>query len=100
MAKYKHLTLSERIEIYTLLKEGKSLRKIGKALNRDPTTIAKEIKKHLEVKETGCGGRPFNQCKHSDGCNFSTRLQPIYNQFTTNFFALYLSEFCLSLWLL
>ena len=68
MAKYKHLTLSERIEIYTLLKEGKSLRKIGKALNRDPTTIAKEIKKHLEVKETGCGGRPFNQCKHSDGC--------------------------------
>ena len=68
MAKYKHLTLSERIEIYTLLKENKSLRKIAKALNRDPTTIAKEIKKHLEVKETGCGGRPFNQCKHSDGC--------------------------------
>lgn len=24
-------------------------------MNRDPTTIAKEIKKHLEVKETGCG---------------------------------------------
>ncbi len=68
MAKYRHLTLTERIEIYTMLKENKSLTKIGKALNRDPTTIAKEIKKHLEIKETGCGGRPFNQCKNSDGC--------------------------------
>lgn len=54
MAKYKHLTMSERIEIYSLLKQDKSIRKIAKALNRDPTTIAKEIKKHLEVKETGC----------------------------------------------
>ena len=52
-----------------MLKEGKSLRKIGKALNRDPTTIAKEIKKHLEVKETGRGGHPFNQCKKSDQCH-------------------------------
>lgn len=60
--------MSERIEIYSLLKQDKSIRKIAKALNRDPTTIAKEIKKHLEVKETGCGGRPFNQCKHSDHC--------------------------------
>ena len=68
MAKYRHLTLTERIEIYTMLKENKSLTKIGKALNRDPTTIAKEIKKHLEIKETGCGGRPFNQCKKSDTC--------------------------------
>lgn len=68
MAKYKHLTMSERIEIYSLLKQNVSIRKIAKALNRDPTTIAKEIKKHLEVKETGCGGRPFNQCKHSDRC--------------------------------
>lgn len=68
MAKYKHLTMSERIEIYSLLKQDKSIRQIAKALNRDPTTIAKEIKKHLEVKETGCGGRPFNQCKHSDQC--------------------------------
>ena len=69
MAKYRHLTLTERIEIYSLLKENKSLRKIAKALKRDPTTIAKEIKKHLETKETGCGGRPFNQCKNSDGCH-------------------------------
>ena len=44
MAKYRHLTLTERIEIYSLLKENKSLRKIAKALKRDPTTIAKEIK--------------------------------------------------------
>lgn len=41
MAKYKHLTMSERIEIYSLLKEDKSIREIAKALNRDPTTIAR-----------------------------------------------------------
>ena len=68
MAKYKHLTLSERIEIYTQLKANKSIRKIAKELKRDPTTISKEIKKHLEIRETGCGGRPFNQCKNSDQC--------------------------------
>jgi IS30 family transposase len=68
MAKYKHLTISERIEIYALLKENKSIRKIAKELNRDPTTITKEIKRHLEVKETGRGGRRFNQCKNSDNC--------------------------------
>ncbi|MBR1676120.1 MAG: helix-turn-helix domain-containing protein, partial [Clostridia bacterium] len=28
MAKYRHLTLTERIEIYTMLKENKSLTKI------------------------------------------------------------------------
>ena len=68
MAKYKHLTLSERVEIYTLLKANKSIRKIAKELKRDPTTISKEIKKHLEIRETGCGGRPFNQCRNSDQC--------------------------------
>lgn len=35
MAKYRHLTLMERIEIYSLLKENKSLRKIAKALKRN-----------------------------------------------------------------
>lgn len=68
MAKYKHLTLTERVEIYSLLQQDKSIRSIAKALKRDPTTIAKEIKKHLEVKETGAGGRPFNQCEYSDNC--------------------------------
>lgn len=68
MAKYKHLTLSERVEIYALLKANKSIRKIAKELKRDPTTISKEIRKHLEIRETGCGGRPFNQCKKSDQC--------------------------------
>ncbi|WP_442860458.1 helix-turn-helix domain-containing protein [Blautia sp.] len=33
--------------MYSLLKEDKSIRKIAKALNCDPTTIAKEIKKHF-----------------------------------------------------
>ena len=68
MAKYKHLKLSERIEIYTLLSQGKSIRKIAKELKRDPTTIAKEIKKHLIIKETGSGGRHYNPCKKATSC--------------------------------
>lgn len=68
MAKYKHLKLSERIEIYTLLSQGKSIRKIAKELKLDPTTIAKEIKKHLIIKETGSGGRHYNPCKKAGSC--------------------------------
>ena len=56
MEKYKHLTLSERVEIYALLKANKSIRKIAKELKRDPTTISKEIKKHLEIRKQVAAG--------------------------------------------
>lgn len=48
MAKYKHLTLSERVEIYTLLKANKSIRKIAKELS--PVITCGRIKNVLNHK--------------------------------------------------
>ena len=44
--KGKHLTLEDRINILNDLIKGKSLNEIANNLNKDPTTISKEIKKH------------------------------------------------------
>ena len=50
---FKHLTLDERIAIYTMLCEFKSVRHIAKELNKSPSTISREIKSNLiEVKAT------------------------------------------------
>jgi len=51
MATYKHFTLSDRISIEIYLKEGYSFKAIGRELNRDCTTIAKEVKKHITYKK-------------------------------------------------
>lgn len=41
--KYKHLDIDERETIGIMLAQGKSLRKIGKAIGRDHTTVSREI---------------------------------------------------------
>ena len=68
MANYKHMDQEERIEIQTGLKEGKSFKEIGIGLGRDASTVAKEIKGHLIVKETGTRSRPYNPCKKRKNC--------------------------------
>lgn len=71
MATYKHFSLSERIDIEHFLKDGYSFKSIGKELNRDCTTIAKEVKKHITHKRSGAYGRAFNNCIHRFDCKFS-----------------------------
>ena len=66
--KYKHLTLDERISIQKALKEGKTFVEIGAMLGRDPSTISKEIKGHLEVRNTGTRSRAHNPCVHRKSC--------------------------------
>lgn len=43
--KYKHLTAYERGQISALLKEGYSIRKIGKIIGRSASTVSREIKR-------------------------------------------------------
>ena len=50
--KGKHLTLEDRINILNDLIKGKSLNEIANNLNKDPTTISKEIKNHRYIKES------------------------------------------------
>ena len=68
MANYKHMNLDDRIEIQKGLKEGKSFAEIGAAIGRDGSTISKEIRSHLIIKETGTRSRPYNPCVNRKNC--------------------------------
>lgn len=58
----KHLTLESRIIIETQLNDGKSFKSIGRLLNKDCTTISKEVKNHITFEKSGAYGRAFNDC--------------------------------------
>ena len=45
----KHLTFEERIEIQDCLFHGVSFKGIAKRIGKDPTTVSKEVKKHIQV---------------------------------------------------
>lgn len=47
----KHIDLSGRIRIEQGLNDGESFRSIAKALNKDPSTISKEVRMHSILKE-------------------------------------------------
>ncbi len=68
MTKQKHLTLQDRYTIQHSLCNNLSFKEIGKLLDKDCTTISKEIRNHYIVQETGGYGRPYNPCIHARGC--------------------------------
>lgn len=65
----KHMSLSDRIEIETRLKERMSFKEIAKILCKDPTTISKEIKLHRQFRERA--GIVPNSCKHKRNCKIT-----------------------------
>lgn len=66
--KQKHLTLEERNTIELRLKERVIFKGIARELCKDPTTIAKEVKSHIQFKQNGCYGKPFNDCFFRKNC--------------------------------
>jgi IS30 family transposase len=93
--KNKHLTLEEREEIQTCLAGGASFKAIASRIGKDPTTVSKEVKKHItavtpNLKRYGSDGKslesvicpkllraPFvcNGCKnHRRQCAFTKHL--------------------------
>lgn len=71
MPAHKHFTLSERIDLERYLNSSYSFKAIAEELQRDCTTIAKEVKKHIYHKKTGSYGRAFNNCLYRYDCNRS-----------------------------
>ena len=69
MAKHKHLTLDERYKIQNMLDSKESFSSIAKHLGRDRSTISKEVRNHISFKQSGCMGRPFNDCIHRTTCD-------------------------------
>jgi IS30 family transposase len=68
MTKNKHLTKEDRIVIEERLTQGESFKSIARQLGKDPTTISKEIRNHLQFRQKGCYGRPFNDCRNRMQC--------------------------------
>lgn len=68
MANNKHLTLNERSTIESMLKHKTSFTKIGKALDKHPTTISKEIRSHLVSQRSGGKYTNFNACSLRFSC--------------------------------
>ena len=68
MCKNKHLTLQERLTIESELWRRSSFKKIALLLDKDCTTISKEVRKHIEIKEAGSKGKAVNNCIKRDTC--------------------------------
>ena len=62
MAKNKHLTDSERLQIEQWLKERISIKKIAKNLEKDKSTISREIRAHATVSDKYAPYRVHNRC--------------------------------------
>ena len=64
----KHLTLDDRIAIEKGLDNHLSLRSIALSLGKDPTTVAKEIRKHRTLHEHNHFNEPMNKCALFKDC--------------------------------
>lgn len=87
--KNKHLTAEQRVLIEGLLKEGASIRYIADALNKNPSTISREIKKHSTHKSGKNDCANIKDCvlqnlcekhckKFCKTCDFCTKYCPDY----------------------
>lgn len=68
MAKYKHLTLDDRINIQSYLDRGFNFKEIGVQRKKSPSTIAKEVRAHLTKKLGNYGVQRFNPCIYRTQC--------------------------------
>ena len=68
MSNNKHLSFEDRLTIENYLFSSKSFKYIGESLNKDCTTISKEIRNHYKVMNTGSVGRRFNNCLFRRTC--------------------------------
>jgi len=66
--KNKHLSLEDRFKIEKGLMEKKSFKEIGDTIEKNKSTISREIRNHYIVKNTGSVGRRFNNCIHRRTC--------------------------------
>lgn len=77
----KHLTLSDRIYIEQELLQKSSFRSIATMLQKDPSTISKEVRRNSKTVSLNIN-RPCLTCKHYQDCDLSHKdtLCPRYDQ--------------------
>lgn len=62
-------TYEERLTLQKYLREGLSFKQIAKILDKNPTTISREVRKYSVEIATGRPGYSFNACKRRIACN-------------------------------
>ena len=60
LMKNKHLTHNDREEIAECLNKGMTFKAIARRIGKDPTTVSKEVKKHLIATKPGEGSRKID----------------------------------------
>lgn len=79
MEKYAHLTIMERKIIEDGLDNRQSFSAIGRQLGKDPTTISKEVRKHIIISHYCSPGVGGNDCKNRFGCKKTQVCSPCYS---------------------
>ena len=68
MSKNKHLNLDDRCKIQLMLDNKESFSSIAAALGKDPTTISKEVRNHLQYRKVGAYHLTYNACAKRVSC--------------------------------
>lgn len=64
----KFFTYEERLDLQKYLKNSLSFKEISRRLQKNPTTISREVRKYSSEVATGYPGFPFNPCKNRFNC--------------------------------
>jgi IS30 family transposase len=75
METFKHFSLEERMTIQNELNSHKSFKVIAEQLGKAPSSISREVRKHIEQKKSGSYGRQFNDCINRSSCTLENVCQ-------------------------
>ena len=64
----KFFTYEDRLSLQKHLKDSLSFKEIARRLDKNPTTISREVRKYSSCIATGYPGFPFNSCKNRFDC--------------------------------
>ncbi|WP_405322133.1 IS30 family transposase [Frisingicoccus sp.] len=78
MANNKHLTIDNRCTIQTMLNDKASFKAIADVLDKDPSTISKEIRSHLVFRKIGGMHLPYNSCALRFKCTKNLLCSPCH----------------------
>ena len=67
----KHLTFSQRADIEKGLTEGRSFAAIARTIEKDPSTVSKEVRLHAHTAERPDSGYTSYPCAHRQGCKMT-----------------------------
>lgn len=68
METFKHFSLEERITIQNALNARTSFKAIAEQLGKAPSSISREVRRHIEHRESGGYGKHFNDCINRSSC--------------------------------